>query len=759
MPRPPTNRSRGPGRPRGRPRRDSNSTVASIDYARLAYLPESHVLKPAEAGVSSDLWTCFVLNDAVVYHKTPSGELEIANVCSIDLEGPYVIRGQLDADVRERDERNALLNIELADAYIEIPTSTMYAIAYPVQVWAAGKSGWFEINPAPAYQPMYQTVCEGIELYYLIQFAYEEAQEAEEASKSKKASWFNRKIEQLFLAYALKLGDGVFVEEVKERCRTHSAFLLAHFHKATDFDWTKTSFMKWMKANNQDTVERLQNAAAKLALQPPVQQAPSAVPKSTQLALRGSPIESDRSRRSKSRASRQSQEAESHLKDTVQPPRPPIQTPIYPPTPKIITPVPSPAARPVSVPAASTSHTERPQDAPTQNPSQVQEPFHLLLELLEECFDDSGGDPTKIRPSTVQSKLYMKCSMTYNMPLEIAHYFASQLVASLSSKWYTSPFFHWLKEKRDVPWKPQNITAEAVPSKLVRRKKSTSAGQPRARKSLANPLPPSAPSHAGKHYPGSPRPSGLRPTRGAKRPIFSEDYDEEGRPRKMNKLAVSPGSDDNSEDEDEDDSQQENNHKDATDLDISDAGSDVPAIGHRTALPPGHASRETMKIVVRAEKIPSMSPKGPNGTWKCEELGCKYIVRSANEPRGKELISKHFQDHENRAEKVNLALAEGNKNSLPIKYVRFFLVCPFMWYVVYVVRCCVDSSFLICRTCYGWIVSFQGRRLGAYCSLLCFPWEVRLSRVEPRTVPRRFSVCFPCISNSKDLTMRLLVLL
>lgn len=93
-----------------------------------------------------------------------------------------------------------VLNIVLADAFIEIPASAMYAIAYPVQVWAAGKSGWFEINPAPVYQPMYQTVCEGIELYYLIQFAYEEAQEAEEASRSKKVSWPNQKIERLFLA-------------------------------------------------------------------------------------------------------------------------------------------------------------------------------------------------------------------------------------------------------------------------------------------------------------------------------------------------------------------------------------------------------------------------------------------------------------------------------------------------------------------------------------------------------------------------------
>lgn len=118
MPRPPLNRSRGAGRPRGRPRRNSDSTVASIDYARLSYLPESHVLKPAEPGMSSDLWTCFVLNDAVVYHKAPNGELEIANVCNIDLEGPYVIRGKLDVDLHDRDERNARMWCSFSCLYI-----------------------------------------------------------------------------------------------------------------------------------------------------------------------------------------------------------------------------------------------------------------------------------------------------------------------------------------------------------------------------------------------------------------------------------------------------------------------------------------------------------------------------------------------------------------------------------------------------------------------------------------------------------------
>lgn len=450
--------------------------------------------------------------------------------------------------------------------------------------------------------------------------------------------------------------------------------------------------MKWMKANNQDTVERLRNAAAKMVMQPPAQQhqqasqptgllAPKS--KSTELPLRGSPVESDRSRRSKSRASRQSQEVDTQVKDFVQPPRTATQTPVHPPMPKYTmqNPPPAPVSAPVS--AVPTSQSERHQDTSAQSPGQAHDPVRLLLELFEELLEEKGGDPVKIKEGTAHSRLYMKCSMQqYTMPPEVTHYYASQLVASLPSKWYTSPFFHWLKEKRNVPWNPQHVTAENVASKVIRRRTSTVAGLPRVRNLIADPLPTS--SHAGKHYPGSPRTSGLRPTRGAKRPIFSDDYDEEGRPSKLSKLSRSPDSDDDGDDDAEtEDSGDEldDDNKYGTDLDISDEDADIPHTSQSVILPSAATSRETMKIVVRAEKIPSMLPSGPNGTWKCEEIGCKYIVRSANDPQGKELISKHFRDHENRAEKVNIALAEGNKNQLPIKYVCFLLYVCMSFYV------------------------------------------------------------------------------
>lgn len=101
-------RARGPGRPPGRPRRYSDSTVASIDRTHVTYLQETSVLKSTKSTYSDD-WPIFELKDAVVYRKSKDGQLVIANVCNVDLEGPFVIRGKLDIDVDQKDFSTFLL--------------------------------------------------------------------------------------------------------------------------------------------------------------------------------------------------------------------------------------------------------------------------------------------------------------------------------------------------------------------------------------------------------------------------------------------------------------------------------------------------------------------------------------------------------------------------------------------------------------------------------------------------------------------------
>jgi hypothetical protein len=76
----------------GRRRRNSNSTVASIDESNTRYLSEIKVFKPTPPDTEKDDFPSIVLHNAAVYR---SDGKTMANPLNSDLEGPYIIRGQL----------------------------------------------------------------------------------------------------------------------------------------------------------------------------------------------------------------------------------------------------------------------------------------------------------------------------------------------------------------------------------------------------------------------------------------------------------------------------------------------------------------------------------------------------------------------------------------------------------------------------------------------------------------------------------------
>lgn len=240
--------------------------------------------------------------------------------------------------------------------------------------------------------------------------------------------------------------------------------------------------------------------------------------------------------------------------------------------------------------------------------------------------------------------------MVYAAPKEVTHFYAAKLASSLDPKWYDTKFFLSLKDVIKEPWQPGVLTAERVPLQLVRRKKKG----PRKSQVYADSSPRPG-QGAGKTLPSTPRPSpALRPGPSAKRPMSYDGDDDDGRPHKYTR------SNDSDSDEQDDSDEQESDNS-SNDVAI------IPAVG--TPLPA--VPKESVKIVIRTNKIPEMSPSGPNGAWKCEEEGCNYIVRSAEEPEGKQLIDSHFEDHAARVGKINLALAEGTRGHQPVKYAYF----------------------------------------------------------------------------------------
>ena len=317
--------------------------------------------------------------------------------------------------------------------------------------------------------------------------------------------------------------------------------------------------------------------------------------------------------------------------------------------------------------------------------------LHVLLDLCREIREtmlqemrqgQSRKHPDQIAPNTFHYKVYFACRIKDRRGTEeICHYFAPDLVRELGPEWQKSEIYKWAKTK--AASKPEfQYSSEAECLSLARRQPrqpkaaaAESAGAS-AKESAKRPMPPQP---AGKQPPrrrGRPsgKAAGLRPSLGGKkRPRENQDdnedgsemdLDEFGEPRKTAKKSKYF-----SEDEDEDDDAATSSTAEDDDEEEEDAGSVGPV----------------SRLAIRAERLPSMTPKGPNGTWMCEEPGCGYVVRGADEEDGQDLISAHFEVHEQEAhgeaqdaalKRVSLAVQEAGGDK-PIEYVMFLLLRPF----------------------------------------------------------------------------------
>jgi len=314
----------------------------------------------------------------------------------------------------------------------------------------------------------------------------------------------------------------------------------------------------------------------------------------------------------------------------------------------------------------SSAVSEVSQPSPS-SPAPPKDPVGFLLKLFDEI-EVEAGNPANIKPSTVHTKIYFKCTLKkYKCANDITGYYAKSLMQRLPPQWQGTPYFNWLKQVSKRPFQPEVLTVEEIPHKLIRRKKSAvrpslgvgeSSAVPQRRLgsfvngSGSSTSPPRA-RDAGKHLepPMIGRRSGKGPTLrlasgSKKRPASDlddgDEHDHRGKRTSRSHSFASGYDDDSSEPEassDDEDSDEE-----------ASAGADA------------------VRIVIRAENIPSTSPTGPNGTWTCAEPGCGYVVRNADEEEGQDTIAAHFRVHQSAA-KIDLAQTEGTRGHLPIEYV------------------------------------------------------------------------------------------
>ncbi|KAL2760630.1 hypothetical protein ACRALDRAFT_1053715 [Sodiomyces alcalophilus JCM 7366] len=649
----------------GRKRRSSNSTVATVDEDRIKYVEETSVLKIPSID-ENDWDKTYVLEDVTIYGK----DGQMADLLYVSFLGPVTVRGFIRA---EGNQASRFIKRSPKSTYIEIRNCATYSVGIGEGaektpcVWAGGRCGWYEIRPPSVeYTPIYTKMAEAVSLYYNmldVHMAFEEPYRRKKGKKMSRVEIYDRlDPDTMFFKFAVNAGDGAVYQEVVASCDEHAPFLISHFYEEDKsyFDWEPTTLFKWLTSRHPKLTRKvLENELKKrnpavvgkiepqelvaTADDPPVHkslarstQRASAQPETSAEAEVAS---RDFASKRGSRRSRKTDETTTPLPTTASPAPQPMDI--------------DPDPAPINANEQGTSATPA---TPRDGTSAV---VRALVDGIEEIRRGLNVPLSAVSKSKIWSKLYYNHKIkNYNAASEMLTYYAPELLAELDAGvWAGSSLHnHLLDAAKSERRPPELFDPDRVIEQLVKRDRkmaSSTAAEPSTSK-----RPSAATNGAALQTPQRRtrgRPSGktsiLRPS--SKRPLASDDASEASvRGAKSAKTSHILGDDDDGALED------------ATQADSGDEEAEADK-SPTDGVPP-------VKIVIRAEKLPDDTPKGPNGAWVCDEDDdCAFVERNPEESEGRQRIQQHIkqvhrEEDEDQVERINLAMLEGSRGQLPI---------------------------------------------------------------------------------------------
>ncbi|KAF4512918.1 hypothetical protein G6O67_000247 [Ophiocordyceps sinensis] len=643
-----------------RRRRASTSSVDSVDDGQVRWRQEVSVVRSVPKELLSDDWPIFELRDATVLNCDGH---TIENALHVGIRGPYIVRGHLVID--DPSQKSRLIMRVRKSIPLEIRQCTSYSIGESPDggplIWVSGRGGWYEINPSPAYRATHRKMCEATTLYYNMVDIYN-SRRAPKKTKKQKQSALMDELASIFLQYAARVGDGCTFDEVIARCSEHAGFFICQFAQLeTLIDWRPTAFYRWLTTEHADLVQKIEDLMRnprKLspipsveALSPmPRESTSTPVPKSSSVEVVDSKVVV--SKQGSRAASLRVPSAAACVAPEDKPPR------SVPPPPKQS---PRPTTQPDSTAAA---------DDDT--------PFGSVFNAVERAYGELIGTKRGLTATAVLNKIYFYYKFpqyrdntvgSFKVPVqEVLHYNASALLASLDKPKYERHEIYAFLEQLSttelnlVAYKPSEF-----PVKLVARTRMTRPSrndkQPAPERSAPVTTPhgedlDGAGSHKvpaagrGKSLKRDGRRTGrksfLRPAATNKKRTHSQlENDSEVEAPELGDSHYFTDGDDAMEDAPDVETPQ--------DADVSDS-------------PQSASHQETpIKIVIRAERVPSSTPQGPDNTWTCDQEGCDYIVRGGDDDECQARIRAHFDDHEQQLERVSLAVTE-SRGHLPINH-------------------------------------------------------------------------------------------
>ena len=250
-------------------------------------IPESALLAPRDPSITdSDEWPEFRLTDTYTILPGANNNAQPVSLLLASEHYPLTVIGRLQPPAEGQE--HLWLDKDGGKKGTPIFVEEVRSFAYgsyqdgSVGIWAAGKSGWFEIQPGRAYRSIYQDMCAAVKMLFFIADAYTEPR----PRKGKKAQpWLEPTAEQMFEKYAREeLEDESRSMEAAEAVYKHRDFLMSSMLAGKEgMPWGKNPMFRHLARKFADDLNAIRERSA-----PSVQQREKPEPKPLAHARKGS---------------------------------------------------------------------------------------------------------------------------------------------------------------------------------------------------------------------------------------------------------------------------------------------------------------------------------------------------------------------------------------------------------------------------------------------------------------------------------------
>ncbi|KAG6024578.1 hypothetical protein E4U40_003188 [Claviceps sp. LM458 group G5] len=662
----------------GRSRRASTSTVESECEADIRWRQESSVVRTVSKDMTPNDWPIFELANAIVLDK--HGQT-MENALLVSKRGPFIVRGHLIID--DPSQKSHLIMRARPSTPLEIRSSVLYSIGESDDgrplIWVSGQGGWYEIDPCRAYKPIYAKMCEATTMYYTLLDIYTE-QSSGKAKKSQ-ATTIMEELGPVFHKYAVRIGDGSTIEEVFARAHEHAAFFIDKISQNDDpLDWSTTAFYKYVCSQVSEQARATPTALAPGPSSRPLQQDArlSDADDSTRVNVQTPAIAViNRGGSSGSIAAKDDESCRGQRGGTEK------SRNSIPRTVGKRTPSERSFVSPFASPPLATNHPIIPLYEPSDKDDAPNSPLQSALAVMDCCFDALANSRTGMTLINTLTYLYFHYTLpsykdervgSYKQPAEEwLHYYSKAMLPLLDDSFrhhelYSDLQFLANSDLKLLSWKPSDFPLVIRARNTVQRRGSTTRAVRRRAPSFPAPTPSNidtsnhniaasdGPRPIGKRPTRTPHKSSLQPIGGPPKKRLRTDFEDED-----------PDSDFAGQDEDSyyyDDG-------DSVDQELHLRGVQPTDSADEDGVAQGFQDEdgvERTRLVIRAEKIPNMTPRGPDDTWTCDQEGCDYVVRGSSEQDSHERIQQHFRVHEQQLSRMQLAMKEGARGHMPVNH-------------------------------------------------------------------------------------------